>query len=60
MLRPIPPKRLRAYDPDRLLVGHGEGLFEDVGHSVRRAIDRARRTAVPMYLKNLKGLFGTR
>ena len=60
MLRPVPPKRLRAYDPDRLLVGHGEGLFEDVGHSVRRAIDRSRRTAIPMYLKNLKGLFGTR
>jgi hypothetical protein len=60
MLRPFPPKRLRGYDPDRLLVGHGEGRFEDVGPVLRRAIDRARRTALPMYLKNAKALLGIR
>ena len=60
MLRPFPPKRLRQYDPDRLLVGHGEGCFEDVGSAVRRAVEGARRTAFPMYLKNARELLGIR
>ena len=60
MLRPFPPKRLRQYDPDRLLVGHGEGCFDTVGPAVRRAVDGARRTAVPMYLKNVGELLGIR
>lgn len=60
MLRPFPPKQLRVYDPDRLVVGHGEGCFESVGTAVRGAIDRARRTAIPMYLKNAKELLGSR
>lgn len=60
MLRPFPPKRLGQYDPDRLLVGHGEGCFEDVGPAVRRAVEGARRTAVPMYLKNVGELLGIR
>lgn len=60
MLRAFPPKRLRQYAPERLLVGHGEGVFEDVGPAVRRAVDRARRTAIPMYLKNAGELLGIR
>ncbi len=60
MLRAFPPKRLRQYDPDRLLVGHGEGVFEDVGPTIRRTIDNARRTAIPMYLKNVGDLLGIR
>lgn len=60
MLRAFPPKRLRGYDPDRLLVGHGEGVFEDVGRTIRSAVDGARKTAIPMYLKNAGELLGVR
>lgn len=60
MLRPFPPKQLREYAPDRLLVGHGAGVSDDVAAEVRKAIDNARRTAIPMYLKNAKELLGVR
>jgi hypothetical protein len=64
MLRPLPPKRLREYDPDRLLVGHGEGLtngdVDSVGRTIRRAIDDSRRTAVPLYLETLRSALGFR
>jgi hypothetical protein len=58
MLRPVPPKRLRSHDPDRLLVGHGEGLADDVGRGIRRAIDNSRRTAVSLYLKSARDFLG--
>jgi hypothetical protein len=58
MLRPLPPKRLRSHDPERLLVGHGEGITDDVGRSIRRAIDNSRRTAVPLYLKSARDFIG--
>jgi hypothetical protein len=60
MLRAFPPKRLRQYAPERLLVGHGSGISEDVGPAIREAVDRARRTAIPMYLKNAGELLGIR
>ncbi len=60
MLRAFPPRRLREYNPDRLLVGHGEGVFEDVGRTIRDAVERARRTAIPMYLKNVGEMLGVR
>ena len=60
MLRAFPPKQLRGYGPDRLLVGHGEGVFENVGPAVRNAVGRARKTAIPMYLKNAGELLGVR
>lgn len=57
-LRPFPPKRLRRYDPDLLLVGHGEGVSNDAGAAIRRSIDDARRTAIPLYLKAVGELLG--
>ena len=60
MLRAFPPKRLRGYDPDRLFVGHGEGVSENVGAEIRGAIDRSRRTAIPAYLKTAGELLGVR
>ncbi|MFO7925858.1 hypothetical protein [Natronomonas sp.] len=60
MLRILPPRTLRSYDPDRLLVGHGEGIFEDVGRTIRRAIDGSRRTALPLYLRSVRELFSNR
>jgi len=58
MLRAVPPRSLREYDADRLLVGHGEGLFEDVRPAIRSAIGSSRRKMVPLYLDNLKGFVG--
>ena len=58
MLRVLPPTELRSYDPDRLLVGHGEGIFEDAGPTIRRAIDGGRGRAASLYLKNVRGLLG--
>ncbi len=60
MLRVLPPTDLREYNPDRLLVGHGEGVFEDVGRAIRRAVDGGRKRAIPLYLKNVRGLVGRR
>jgi ribosomal protein S5 len=41
-----------------LLVGHGEGLFEDVRPAVEDAVSGSRRRMVPLYLDNLKGFVG--
>ena len=58
MLRAVPPRSLTEYDADRLLVGHGEGLSEDVRPAIRDAVGGSRRRMVPLYLDNLKGLVG--
>ena len=60
MLRVLPPTDLRGYNPDRLLVGHGEGVFEDVGAAIRRAVDGSRKRAVPLYLKSVRDFVGLR
>ena len=60
MLRVLPPTDLRGYNPDRLLVGHGEGVFEDVGPAIRRAVDGSRKRAVPLYLKSVRDFVGLR
>lgn len=45
MLRPFPPKkRLRGYEPEHLLVGHGPPLHGSVANEgLRRALRRSRR-----------------
>ena len=58
MLRAVPPTALADYDADRLLVGHGEGLFEDVRPAIKDAVGGSRRRMVPLYLDNLKGFVG--
>ncbi|WP_251330452.1 hypothetical protein [Haloplanus pelagicus] len=50
MLRPIPPRRALAdLEPDRVLVGHGEGVFEDATAALRDALDGARRRLPAAY-----------
>lgn len=56
MLRPLPPRRLRQYDAERLLLGHGEGVFDDVNRAVRDAVDGARSRAPALYLRTLREL----
>jgi hypothetical protein len=60
MLRLFPPRALRSYDPDRLLVGHGDGIDENVGRTIRRAIDGSRRNAMALYAKSVRELLGGR
>jgi hypothetical protein len=44
ILRLRPPRKLFArFDPDRILVGHGEGVFSDATAALQAALDGARR-----------------
>ena len=44
LCRPFPPRRvLGDLDPDRLLLGHGAGVFEDAGEALADALAGARR-----------------
>ncbi|MFB6200492.1 MAG: hypothetical protein ABEI98_00590 [Halorhabdus sp.] len=52
--RLLPPRHLRAYDPERLLVGHGAPLFDDVTPSIRTALGNARRRLPKAWLKMAK------
>jgi hypothetical protein len=55
MLRPIPPRRaLGDLTPDRVLVGHGEGVFEDATEALRDALDGARRRLPAAYAKMIR------
>jgi hypothetical protein len=52
MLHLLPPKGLRGFDPEHLLVGHGPPLHgPDVGEQVDRAIDHALRDTPKLVLK---------
>lgn len=41
-LRLFPPRRLLAYEPEHVLVGHGEGVHEDATAALQDAIGHAR------------------
>lgn len=56
MLRLTPPKRLRSFDPERVLVGHGAGVLDDASAALREAIETSRSRAPSAYLNALKGL----
>jgi len=45
LLKPTPPRRLAAFDPVHILVGHGEGLHgAEATVQLRRALSRSRLT----------------
>ncbi len=58
MLRALPPRSLLEYDADRLLVGHGEGVVENVRSAIRDAVEGSRRRMVPLYLDTVKNFVG--
>lgn len=55
VLRLIPPRRqLGSLTPDRVLVGHGEGVMEGAATVLREALDRSRRSAPRSAAKALR------
>lgn len=56
-LRLFPPRVLRRYTPERILVGHGRGVFEKATEALRAAIDGSRRRAPSVYINSLSELF---
>lgn len=57
MLRLFPPKRtLESYAPDRILVGHGDGIHENASRILRDALDGSRGRTPALYGKALKSL----
>jgi len=54
MLRLIPPKKLRRFSPDRVLVGHGAGIHEDAARALEKAVSGSRTKSPGLYAKTLK------
>jgi hypothetical protein len=52
MRRPWPPAALRGLHPERLLLGHGEGVTTDAATVLRRALDNARPSTLRFYRQN--------
>jgi hypothetical protein len=54
MLRLLPPRRqLGGLDPERVLTGHGAGVFEDGAEALADALAGSRRRAPAAYLRSL-------
>lgn len=49
-----PPRRLREFDPDRVLVGHGEPVTDGAAAALRDALHGARRRAPRLYASTLR------
>jgi hypothetical protein len=47
LLRLTPPRKLLAFEPEHLLVGHGEGVHEDVALAIRDAVEHSRSRVGP-------------
>lgn len=56
LLRIFPPHKLRQFQPERILTGHGEGVMEDASSALADALDGARRRAARVWLKGLQSL----
>ena len=46
-LRLFPPRRLLGFEPEHVLVGHGEGVHEDAAAALREAVERSRSRLLP-------------
>ncbi|MFB6074020.1 MAG: hypothetical protein ABEJ89_03315 [Haloarculaceae archaeon] len=53
-LRLTPPRTLRQFAPERVLVGHGAGVFEDATAALHDALDNARRRAPRFYAETVR------
>lgn len=58
-LRLLPPRRaLGDFAPERILVGHGGGVFTDAAAALQGALRRSRRGARRVYWKALREVLG--
>lgn len=55
-LRLFPPRRLRRFDPERVLVGHGAGVHEDASEAIRYALRGSRRRAPRLYAETVRSM----
>ena len=59
VLRPLPPRTaLGGLEPERVLVGHGEGVFDDATEVLREALDGARSRMFRVYANLVRGVAG--
>jgi hypothetical protein len=59
MLRPVPPRdALDGLAPERVLVGHGEGIHDAATDALRDALAGARRRAPGAYLQAARTMVG--
>jgi len=56
MLRVKPPRALEGLHPERVLVGHGEGVLHDGAGALAYALDGARRRAPKAWLGALRSM----
>jgi hypothetical protein len=54
LLRLTPPRRLLGFQPEHLLVGHGEGVHEDTEEAVRDTIAHSRSRIGPWLWAGLR------
>lgn len=57
--RPLPPRRaLESVSPERVLVGHGTGVFEGATDALRQAVDGSRRKLPSAYARAFRAMIG--
>ncbi|WP_423744802.1 hypothetical protein V5735_01800 (plasmid) [Haladaptatus sp. SPP-AMP-3] len=55
MIRLLPPSELRGLTPERVLVGHGLGIFDDATVVLADALDGSRRRFPSLLAKTVRG-----
>ncbi|MFC7139353.1 hypothetical protein ACFQMA_05810 [Halosimplex aquaticum] len=53
-LRLTPPRSLGRFAPERILVGHGHGVFDDAAGALAEALDSARWRAPRLYAETVR------
>ncbi|USZ76240.1 hypothetical protein NGM07_02685 [Halorussus vallis] len=56
MLRLTPPRVLRGFRPERVLVGHGRGILDGAGDALSTALGGARRRAPGLFVRTVRAL----
>lgn len=56
MIRLFPPRSLGEFQPRRVLVGHGSGVFNDATGTLRDALDGSRRRYPGLLAKTVRSL----
>jgi len=54
LVRPFPPRSLAPFRPERVLVGHGEAVFDRAAEAPQEAVDRGRRRLPAAWLAALR------